>query len=620
MGFQEIDSGGSSTRVAQREADTIGVMSDEPPADDSPNTFEDRIEEDFCVFYYGTLNDPDFLSSEHARTRFPASPELFEVGLESLVSLIRVKREKSGMPEWDPLNDRLVALERLCEASTGLIRTHEILQTRAPMLADLAWVKKQSEYFHQQRDLFRFLVATGGPAPYQPKSYPEVSFDLPPGRPAPLPVLTTAESHELLQRFCADKELGDPYDLTVERRYVWQVPRTSEDIARGERDLALKQVDDFLREAGDAQALAGPHFEMPIAVHVAVLNVGRERCLDVSTPDTRQRRIDAITAAIDLHTPMAATDPAETGSLQIRGFIALARKRSQLLHHELEELIPGQAWQAPPEAHERLRTCPWCAERIWAFALVCRFCGRAVEAIPASTVAWGIDADDTAQFQTQYGDTFRAVLQEVEARDPSPAVRIDAPLLGWLCQMVIDGRASEVDLDGLLRDRAATTEAEELRNVVSPAADETGGVSDPFPGAGTDQVRPQANQNSVVAVSCASCQTSQEVDSKAASYRCTGCDVVWLFIRCPGCKRVLHVDERFDTWKCPNCNYTEASSWQPEASVTCSSCKKVNKIGKGIATWSCGSCKRVHKRCTCGLYVGDTALKSRCPHCRRTIR
>ena len=46
----------------------------------------------------------------------------------------------------------------------------------------------------------------------------------------------------------------------------------------------------------------------------------------------------------------------------------------------------GERGQDPPQSinQRAVRDCPWCAETIKAAAIVCRFCGREVEALPAA--------------------------------------------------------------------------------------------------------------------------------------------------------------------------------------------------------------------------------------------
>jgi hypothetical protein len=42
----------------------------------------------------------------------------------------------------------------------------------------------------------------------------------------------------------------------------------------------------------------------------------------------------------------------------------------------------GNIYTPPPSAQPEERTCPWCAETIKAAAVICRFCGRDVQALP----------------------------------------------------------------------------------------------------------------------------------------------------------------------------------------------------------------------------------------------
>jgi hypothetical protein len=47
----------------------------------------------------------------------------------------------------------------------------------------------------------------------------------------------------------------------------------------------------------------------------------------------------------------------------------------------------GNIYTPPPSAQSEERTCPWCAETIKAAAVICRFCGRDIQAQP-NTPPW----------------------------------------------------------------------------------------------------------------------------------------------------------------------------------------------------------------------------------------
>jgi hypothetical protein len=53
---------------------------------------------------------------------------------------------------------------------------------------------------------------------------------------------------------------------------------------------------------------------------------------------------------------------------------------------QVQTALAGERGQAPPQSINQaaVRECPWCAETIKAAAIVCRFCGREVEALPAA--------------------------------------------------------------------------------------------------------------------------------------------------------------------------------------------------------------------------------------------
>jgi predicted RNA-binding Zn-ribbon protein involved in translation (DUF1610 family) len=129
---------------------------------------------------------------------------------------------------------------------------------------------------------------------------------------------------------------------------------------------------------------------------------------------------------------------------------------------------------------------------------------------------------------------------------------------------------------------------------------------------------PPANR---IAVTCAICNTTQQVPRSAGRFDCANCHMVWQFAKCEACNEITHVRERKTTWRCPSCRREQASSWGGAARyVHCTRCKTGALTAPYDARFTCPQCRLVHLRCDCGQYtpvVGWRWRTWRCPRCRR---